>query len=53
MGLFRKKSEQVAVAQTARESTPPFGILSGNCSLHTQENALYDAIREAEPVVDA
>lgn len=53
MGLFRKKGEQAAIAQTVRESASPFGNLGGNVLLHTQENALYDAIREAVPIVDA
>lgn len=53
MGLFGKKEREAAVVQTAREITPTFGMLDGGFSLHTQENALYDAIREAVPVVDA
>ncbi len=53
MGLFGKKEREAAVVQTAREIAPTFGMLDGGFSLHTQENALYDAIREAVPVVDA
>lgn len=53
MGLFQKKQEQAAVVQTARESAPMPGSSLERFALYTQENALYRAMREAVPIVDA
>ncbi len=53
MGLFSKKVSGAAVIQTAREVEKPFSILDSSHALYSHENALYDAIREAVPMVDA
>ncbi|SDN83478.1 phage portal protein [Acetanaerobacterium elongatum] len=58
MGLLKKRKAQgekegYSVVQTARGSAISFGALSNYVPLSAPENALYDAIREAVPVVDA
>ncbi len=53
--IFRKKqpSAPSAVLQTARENNHPFGAISRYVPLAKPEYALYDAMREAIPVIDA
>ncbi len=53
--IFRKKQppSSSAVLQTARDNTHPFGAISRYTPLLKPEYALYDAMREAIPVIDA
>lgn len=53
--IFRKKqpTSSSAVLQTARDNSHPFGALSRYTPLLKPEYALYDAMREAIPVIDA
>lgn len=53
MGLFKKERRLAPTAQTAGRAEQPFHMPRGLYPLGTRENALYDAIREAVPVVDA
>ncbi|WMJ23724.1 serine/threonine protein phosphatase [Paludicola sp. MB14-C6] len=39
--------------QTARSTTSRFSILDSYFPLHTPQNALYDALRESVPIIDA
>ncbi len=50
---LRARESPAGLVQTAREASQPFGILAGYVPLRTPENALYDAIREGVPIVDA
>lgn len=52
MGLF-KKARNPAQVQLRRENTHPFGVLDGYVPLRKTETAMYRALREALPVVDA
>ncbi len=59
MGLFKRRTaeqgdtEGYSAVQTARGGAVSFGALDRYVPLAAPENALYDAIREAVPVVDA
>ncbi len=58
MALFKKKParerpEPVSQVQLRPAQAHPFGLLEGYIPLHSPEFALYRAIREAVPVVDA
>lgn len=55
MGLFNKKnnSNDVSIIQTNRDNSNPFDGLIGYTPLANPETRLYDAIREAVPIIDA
>lgn len=58
MGLFHRKSHSVPAGPSPQVQLRPgmrhpFGMLEGYTPLHSPEFALYRAIREAVPVVDA
>lgn len=48
-----RKNGYSAVVETARSSNHPFGIIDRHRPLSKPEFAVYDAIREAVPIVDA
>mgnify|MGYP007060496800 CR=1 FL=1 len=49
----RKKEPAAPVVQVRQSTGQPFGVLDRYVPLHTGEMALYRAIREAVPIVDA
>ena len=49
----KRREPPAAVVQTRRESGHPFGMLARYEPLHTGETALYRAIREGVPIIDA
>lgn len=55
MGIFKTRSREkdTAAVQTLRKSQSPFIQLDRYIPLHTADRTLYEAIREAVPVVDA
>ena len=49
----KRREPPAPVVQVRREEGHPFGALDRYVPLHTGEIALYRAIREAVPIVDA
>jgi hypothetical protein len=55
MGIFKRRAEAVKppAPQIRSESRHPFTALGGYVPMQSGETALYRAIREAVPIVDA
>lgn len=52
-GKRSKKEAKISAVQTSRSNTQPFTMLERYVPLSTPEQKIYDALREAIPIIDA